>query len=291
MNGIVLEIKTILDSVDKTEPFKTHPIESKLLHKYGNRSGLYIRGYDERIHEKRDNVFKIGWAQHLKRRSCSYTGAATYLLYFFPVSDIILGHDIEFVFKQITKHQKVYEGTQELRKMPLQSIIKLIECLCKMSRNRLIRIKAEVSKSNLEKMRGYNKTYRKKLQQRLRYVTEEARLRFVNITLGEKKKMLIYFVKVCCKWKSRVCPKMKFLRKVRDEAVFSKDWVKEHVFMSKVNKMFRGMQPLGTGTIVQKTTRRIVYFFEKEEPILVTGLELCQPTSKKKTSFWKYTCQ
>ena len=220
----------------------------------------------------------------MKRRTCSYSGAATYLLYFFPVDDIFLGRDLEFVFKKITRHQKVYEGAQELRKMPLQSVIKLIECLCKMPRYQLIKIKDEVSKIEKETMKKYLKKY----QFTVLYATEEARLRFVNISLSEKKKMLIYFLNVCCKWKAKVCHKMKFLPRVRHQAFFSKDWVKEHDFVSKVNKLFRGMRPRGKGTIVQKTIRRIVYFFEKEEPILVTGLKLCQPTSKKKSSFWIY---
>ena len=108
-----------------------HPEELYIMERHANESGIYIRSLDERLTLTAE-VYKPGWATHLKKRSVSYTGAPTYLKYFIPIDNKQYGLLVEKLFKLITLEYRCYENTNsELRMMSFTSIVKLFEHICK----------------------------------------------------------------------------------------------------------------------------------------------------------------
>lgn len=108
-----------------------HPEELYIMERHANESGIYIRSLDERLTLTAE-VYKPGWATHLKQRSVSYTGAPTYLKYFIPIDNKQYGLLVEKLFKLITLEYRCYENTNsELRMMSFTSIVKLFEHICK----------------------------------------------------------------------------------------------------------------------------------------------------------------
>jgi hypothetical protein len=116
----------ILTQCPKQPALPLHPEEVDIMERHGNKSGIYIRSSDERLVIA--EVYKPGWATHLKTRSGSYTGAPTYVKYFIPIDNEQYGKLVEHLFKLITLGYRCYEhSNSELRRMSFTSIVNLFE--------------------------------------------------------------------------------------------------------------------------------------------------------------------
>ena len=114
-----------------------HPTEVDIMLHHENESGIYIRSIDERVCSLQ--VYKPGFATQLKQRSSSYTGAPTYVKYFFPIANIEYAKLVEDVFKRTTQSERVYvHAGGELRGMPFATIVKMFENICTYTKEELL---------------------------------------------------------------------------------------------------------------------------------------------------------
>lgn len=130
MRNISNAYNNILTQCPKQPALPLHPEEVDIMERHGNESGIYIRSSDERLVIA--EVYKPGWATHLKTRSGCYTGAPTYVKYFIPIDNQQYGKLVEHLFKLITLEYRCYKNKMtELRKMSFTIIVKLFEQICK----------------------------------------------------------------------------------------------------------------------------------------------------------------
>ena len=149
----------ILLQCQKQPALPPHPEEVDIMERHANESGIYIRSLDERLITT--EVYKPGWATHLKQRSVSYTGAPTYLKYFIPIDNKQYGELVEKLFKLITLEYRCYENSNsELRMMSFTSIVKLFEHICKYTAEQIEceikRLRNERYIKRYEIQRGYS---------------------------------------------------------------------------------------------------------------------------------------
>lgn len=127
----------ILKQCQKQSILRPHPTEVDIMSRHENDSGIYIRSVDERVGILQ--IYKPGWATHLKQRSESYTGAPTYVRHFISIADIEYGKMVEYVFKRQTREYRCYSHAgKELRRMPFATIVKLFENICKYTKTQLV---------------------------------------------------------------------------------------------------------------------------------------------------------
>ena len=109
------------------------------------------------------------------------------------------------------------------------------------------------------------------------------------LTLREKMGKLRRFLGICT-WRDCEDEKAPCLPVAKHGAVFKTAWADVENFKRRCKEMFMGrmIKPRGKAKCeVHRLVTAIKHWFEHETPMILTGLTLVQPTSKKKRSFWR----
>jgi hypothetical protein len=107
------------------------------------------------------------------------------------------------------------------------------------------------------------------------------------LTLREKMGSLRSFLGLCT-WRDSLDKNTPCLPAPKHGAVFKTDWADVENFKRHCKRMFMGIMPRGKAKCeVHSLVKAIKHWFEHEPPMVLTGLTLVQPKSKKKRSFWR----